>query len=163
MINWQALLRGELLMTFNIVLGLVIGDVIMRYGFADRVMSRFLPALNRLGIGPVLAASLTVSVGSSKAGAALLAKALEEGRMTREGALWGTISLSFPAYLKRWPSTLVLCVSMSALRQHDGDGGPDLRRDPAPAEPRAFSRRDLEGKGRGARGVRLRRGAEAEP
>lgn len=111
--NWQALLRGELLMTFNIVLGLAIGDAIMRLGLADRLMKRFMPHLERIGIGPVLATAMTVGIGSSKAGAALLAKALDDGRITREGAVWGTISLSFPAYLRRWPSTLVLCVSMT--------------------------------------------------
>jgi hypothetical protein len=60
-----------------------------------------------------MATALTVGIGSSKAGAALLANALEEGRIDERGVRWGTISLSFPAYLRRWPSTLVLCASMA--------------------------------------------------
>lgn len=112
-IDWPTLLRGELLMTCNIAVGLVLGDALMRFGLIDRVMRRFMPILARMGIGPILGSALAVSVGSSKAGAAILASALEEGRITREGALWGTISLSFPAYLRRWPSTCVLCLSMT--------------------------------------------------
>lgn len=111
--NWQALLRGEAAMTVNIVLGMVIGDIVFRLGLAERLMKVFLPTLRRVGIGPVLGTAMTVSMGSSKAGAALLARAVEEGRMSREGAIWGTLSLSFPAYLRRWPQTLVLCAGMT--------------------------------------------------
>ena len=111
--NWQALLRGEAVMTFNIVLGMLIGDVIFRLGIAEKMMRALMPLLRRVGIGPVLGTAMTVSMGSSKAGAALLARATEEGRMSHDGAIWGTLSLSFPAYLRRWPSTLVLCASMT--------------------------------------------------
>lgn len=112
-LNWQALLRGELQMTFSILFGLLIGDLILRFGMAEKLLKRLLPVLRRVGVGPVLGLALTVSVGSSKAGAALLATALEEDTITRDGALWGTLSLSFPAYLRRWPSTLFLAVGMA--------------------------------------------------
>ena len=111
----KALLRGELWLTFDILLGLLIGDLVLRWGRADRLMRRMMPGLRRHGIGPLVGLALTLSLGSAKAGAAVLASALSEGRIDRHTALWGTLSLAFPAYLRRWPATLVLSVSMTGL------------------------------------------------
>lgn len=113
--EWKALLRGELWLTFDILLGLLIGDLVLRWGLADRLMRRMMPWLRRHGIGPLVGLALTLSLGSAKAGAAVLASALSEGRIDRHTALWGTLSLAFPAYLRRWPATLVLSVSMTGL------------------------------------------------
>ena len=113
--EWKVLLRGELWLTFDILLGLLIGDVVLRWGLADRLMRRMMPWLRRHGIGPLVGLALTLSLGSAKAGAAVLASALSEGRIDRHTALWGTLSLAFPAYLRRWPATLVLSVSMTGL------------------------------------------------
>lgn len=111
----KALLRGELWLTFDILLGLLIGDLVLRWGLAERLMRRMMPWLRRHGIGPLVGLALTLSLGSAKAGAAVLASALSEGRIDRHTALWGTLSLAFPAYLRRWPATLVLSVSMTGL------------------------------------------------
>ncbi len=111
----KALLRGELWLTFDILLGLLIGDLVLRWGLADRLMRKMMPWLRRHGIGPLVGLALTLSLGSAKAGAAVLASALSEGRIDRHTALWGTLSLAFPAYLRRWPATLVLSVSMTGL------------------------------------------------
>ena len=111
----KALLRGELWLTFDILLGLLIGDLVLRWGLADRLMRRMMPWLRRHGIGPLVGLALTLSLGSAKAGAAVLASALSEGRIDRHTALWGTLSLAFPAYLRRWPAPLVLSVSMTGL------------------------------------------------
>ena len=113
--EWKALLRGELWLTFDILLGLLIGDLVLRWGLADRLMRGMMPWLRRHGIGPLVGLALTLSLGSAKAGAAVLASALSEGRIDRHTALWGTLSLAFPAYLRRWPATLVLSVSMTGL------------------------------------------------
>lgn len=113
--EWKVLLRGELWLTFDILLGLLIGDVVLRWGLADRLMRGMMPWLRRHGIGPLVGLALTLSLGSAKAGAAVLASALSEGRIDRHTALWGTLSLAFPAYLRRWPATLVLSVSMTGL------------------------------------------------
>lgn len=111
----KALLRGELWLTFDILLGLLIGDLVLRWGLAERLMRKMMPWLRRHGIGPLVGLALTLSLGSAKAGAAVLASALSEGRIDRHTALWGTLSLAFPAYLRRWPATLVLSVSMTGL------------------------------------------------
>lgn len=111
----KVLLRGELWLTFDILLGLLIGDLVLRWGLAERLMRKMMPWLRRHGIGPLVGLALTLSLGSAKAGAAVLASALSEGRIDRHTALWGTLSLAFPAYLRRWPATLVLSVSMTGL------------------------------------------------
>ncbi len=112
---WQGLLRGELWLTIDVLLGLVIGDLILRLGLADRLMRRAMPWLQRHGIGPVVGLALTLSLGSSKAGAALLASALDDGRLDRRTALWGTLMLPLPSYLRRWPATFTLAVSLAGL------------------------------------------------
>ncbi|MDR2180381.1 MAG: hypothetical protein LBP21_08725 [Synergistaceae bacterium] len=105
------LLKGEALMTVNIVFGLFVGELVFRLRVAEAFMKRFLPSMKALG--PLLATALVISIGSSKAAATLLARGMEEEKLSRNGAVWGTLSLSFPAYLRRWPSTLALCGSMA--------------------------------------------------
>ena len=46
----------------------------MRTGLADKLMKHLMPYLRKAGIGSVLGMALTVSLGSAKAGAALIAK-----------------------------------------------------------------------------------------
>lgn len=113
--SWEKLLRGELILTLNIIAGLSLGTFILRRGAGLRLLKLFSPLLNRAGIAPDLGLALGVSLGSSRAGAALLASSLGEGRITERSALWGTLMLAFPAYLHRWPSTLVLAVGMAGL------------------------------------------------
>lgn len=113
--SWERLLRGELILTLNIVAGLILGALVLRYGVAERLLKLFKPLLIRLGIAPALGLALGVSVGSSRAAAALLATSLDEGRITEHTAKWGTLMLSFPAYLHRWPTTMILATSMAGL------------------------------------------------
>lgn len=113
--DWSGLLRGELRLTFDILAGLAVGMLVLRSGLADKLMKRLLPFLRRAGIGPVLGMALTISLGSAKAGAAFIASALREGRIGERPAKWGTLMLSFPAYLHRWPSTMVMAVSLAGL------------------------------------------------
>ena len=70
--DWEVLFWGELWLTADVLLGLAIGDAILRWGVADRLMRGMMPWLSRHGIGPVLGLSLTLSLGSAKAGAARL-------------------------------------------------------------------------------------------
>src|SRR5574344_1935650 len=103
--DWRGLLNGELRLTFDILSGLLPGFVVLRTGLADRFMRRMVPHLRRAGIGPVLGMALTLSLGSAKAGAAYIASALDNDKVSEPQAKWGTLLLSFPAYLRRWPST----------------------------------------------------------
>ncbi len=65
-------------------------------------MGSLLPFFRRRGLPPDVIFSLAVSLGSSRAGAALVAEAHREGRITRREAVYGTLLQSFPGYLKRW-------------------------------------------------------------
>jgi hypothetical protein len=107
------LLKGEVSMTVGIVFGLLVGETVLRLRVVEALVKKFLPFMKTIGLGPLLGAALAVSVGSSKAAAALLARGMEEKKISRNGVVWGTVSLSFPAYLRRWPSTLTLCASMA--------------------------------------------------
>jgi len=111
--DWANLLKGELRLTADILLGFAIGMAVIRSGLADRLMRRALPLLKKAGIGASLGMALTVSLGSAKAGAALIASALGSGKISRENAQWGTLMLAFPAYLHRWPSTLIMASSLA--------------------------------------------------
>ena len=107
------LLKGEVSMTVGIVLGLLVGELVLRLRVVEALIKKILPFMKTIGLGPLLGAALAVSIGSSKAAAALLARGMEEKKISRDGVVWGTVSLSFPAYLRRWPSTLALCTSIA--------------------------------------------------
>jgi hypothetical protein len=107
------LLKGEFSMTAGIVFGLLAGELALRLRLVEALVKKFLPFMKTVGLGPLLGAALTVSIASSKAAAALLARGMEEKKISRNGVIWGTVSLSFPAYLRRWPSTLALCTSIA--------------------------------------------------
>ncbi len=111
--NWERLARGELTLTADVLVGLAVGSFIVHTGLADRLLRRLLPRLKRFGIGASLGAALTVSVGSAKAGAALIASALGCGRISPRTAKWGALLLAFPAYLRRWVTTMVLACGMA--------------------------------------------------
>jgi hypothetical protein len=114
-IDWTSLLKDEMRLSFDILFGLAIGVAVIRSGLADKLMKRLLPYLSKAGVGHILGMALTVSLGSAKTGAALLASALYEGRISERTAKWGTLMLSFPAYLHRWPSTLLLAISLAKI------------------------------------------------
>ncbi|MBR1604309.1 MAG: hypothetical protein IJ667_12845 [Synergistaceae bacterium] len=111
--NFQGLLRGELWLTIDILIGLLLGDLILRFKLADKLMHRLMPFLKRHGLGSIMGLALTLSLGSSKAGAALLSSALEEHKINENTALWGVLMLPFPGYLRRWPATCILAFSMA--------------------------------------------------
>ena len=113
LINFKGLLHGELWLTIDILIGLLLGDLILRFKLADKLMHRLMPFLRRHGLGSIMGLALTLSLGSSKAGAALLASALEEHKISEQTALWGVLMLPFPGYLRRWPATCILAFSMA--------------------------------------------------
>ena len=104
------LLKGELLLTVHILLGLLTGEVIMYFHLPDLLMKRFMPCLR---LSPSSSLAVAASFASSKAGAALLSSSLASGEITEKCAVWSVLMLSLPSYLRRWPSTLLLSVSMA--------------------------------------------------
>ena len=107
--NHQGLLAGELTLTLEIVLGLVLGEIIMRLRIAELIMKKFIPR----SINPVTALALSVSFASSKTGAGIISSALEKQQITEKQTIWSVLMLSLPSYLKRWPATFALALSMA--------------------------------------------------
>ena len=105
----HGLLAGELTLTLEIIIGLVLGEIVMRLRIAELIMKRFIPR----SINPVTALALSVSFASSKTGAGIISSALEKNQITEKQAIWSTLMLSLPSYLKRWPGTFALALSMA--------------------------------------------------
>ena len=104
------LFQGELNLTLDIILGLLIGEIIFRLGIVDWIMKNFSSSLK---IPSVTALAVAVSAGSSKTGAAIIASALEKNQISEHQAIWSILMLPFPSYLRRWPGTFILSVSMA--------------------------------------------------
>lgn len=111
--NWERLARGELSLTVDILVGFAAGTLIVNSGLADKLLRRLLPRLERFGVGASLGAALVVSVGSARSGAAVIASALDCGRIGPRTAVWGTLLLAFPAYLRRWATTMILACGLA--------------------------------------------------
>ncbi|MBQ9434083.1 MAG: hypothetical protein IJU26_07705 [Synergistaceae bacterium] len=104
------LIKGELLLTVHILLGLALGELITRLKLPEKLLSRF---ANILHVNSTTALATASSIASSKTGAAILSSALSHGTITEKCAVWSVLMLSLPSYLRRWPSTLILAVSMA--------------------------------------------------
>ncbi len=104
--DWRGLFYGELLLVLTVTAGLGFGKLLLAASVPERVLRFLLPGADarrgRGGLHPDLLFALAVSLGSSRAGAALVAEAQREGRLTRREAVFGTLLQSFPGYIKRW-------------------------------------------------------------
>ena len=104
--DWRGLLYGELLLVVAVTAGLGFGKLLLAVSVPERVLRFLLPGADprrgRGGLHPDLLFALAVSLGSSRAGAALVAEAQREGRLSRREAVFGTLLQSFPGYIKRW-------------------------------------------------------------
>ncbi len=108
----SGLIAGELRLTFDVIFGSVAGELIMRSGICEKIlrfMSRF------LRVNPVTVLAISVSAGSSRTGAGIIAAALEKNIISEREAIWSVLMLPFPSYLKRWFSTFALSVSIAGL------------------------------------------------
>lgn len=105
----NGLLKGELALTIDIIIGIILGEVITRLRLADRLLQHFMPR----NIPSVTALALATSLGSSKAGAAIISSALNNNTLSERQAIFSVLMLPLPAYLRRWPTTLTLSVSMA--------------------------------------------------
>ena len=103
------LLRGEIYLTAEIIIGLLIAEIILRLRLPDVIMKKFVPK----NIPPVTALAVALSAGSSKAGAAVISSSLSRGEITESSAVWSVLMLPLPSYLRRWPSTFALSLSMA--------------------------------------------------
>lgn len=107
------LIRAEVKLTIDIIAGLILGEVIVRLGVAEKLLRGLMPFLARHNIPSVSVLALGASFGSSRAGAALIASAVNNRAISERCALWSVLMLPFPAYLKRWPMTFMMSISLA--------------------------------------------------
>jgi hypothetical protein len=112
---WEALLRAELILTANIALGLLFGEIILSLGIVDRVFAPVVPLLAKWGVHSAIAGAMLVALGSPRSGAALISASYADGDLSREEATYGTLSLAFPGYLRRWVGTAAMAFGIAGL------------------------------------------------
>jgi hypothetical protein len=112
---WAALLSAECTLTLNIAAGLAAGELILALGVVDRLFSPLVPRLERIGIHGKIAAAMVLALGAPRSGAALISRAYSEGELTDDQATFGTLSLAFPGYLKRWIGTVAVASAMAGV------------------------------------------------
>lgn len=112
-LNWTGLLKGELLLVLNVTLGLGLGILLLRFRVPEKVLTLFQPVLVRMKISPDIITSLAVSIGSSRAGSAMVAASMREERLSRREALFGTLLQAFPGYLRRWITSFAVATGLA--------------------------------------------------
>lgn len=101
-IDWTGLLKGMGLLALSVSGGLALGKAIIALSLPERLLGSLMPRLRRLRIPAQALFALGVSLGSSRAGSALVAEAYGQGILSEREALFSTLLQSFPGYLKRW-------------------------------------------------------------
>ena len=109
----SALLRAELILTINIIAGLAVGELILATGVVERLFAPIVPRLARFGIHEKIASAMILAIGAPRSGAAVISRAYSDGGITSQEATYGTLSLAFPAYLRRWTGTVAMAVGIA--------------------------------------------------
>ena len=111
--DWAGLLKGLWALTLSVAGGLALGKAIIALSLPERLFRVLLPRMKSLGIPPQALFALGVSLGSSRAGVAIVAEAYSEGIMTKQEALFGTLLQSFPGYVRRWTVTFPVAAALA--------------------------------------------------
>ena len=112
---WSALFRAECMLTLNISAGLITGEIILSLGIVDLIFAPIVPFLSRHGIHRTIAGAMLVALGSARSGAAMIAGSFAEGGISKEEATYGTLSLAFPGYLRRWVGTAAMAFGIAGI------------------------------------------------
>jgi hypothetical protein len=110
-----AFFKAEVFLTVNIVVSLAAGEAILGLGIIDKLFRPAIPYLARFGIHGKIAAAMLMALGSPRSGAAIISGAYSDGEITRGEATFGTLSLAFPGYLKRWVGTAAMAAGIAGL------------------------------------------------
>lgn len=111
--SFSDLLRGEVLLTLNLVGMTLLGEFLLRRGWLEWLASPLSVLFRRRPLSSIVRSALLISIGSSRIGSTLLATAWKDGRINDDEAFWGTLSLSFPGYLRRWVTTMASSVALA--------------------------------------------------
>ena len=114
--DWPGLLQGEITLVLTVAAGLAFGKLLLALSVPERVMRLLLPEGRRTSrTQPDILFALALSLGSSRAGAAIVAEARREGRVTDREAVFGTLMQAFPGYLKRFVVTFPTALGLAGL------------------------------------------------
>lgn len=111
--DWAGLLRGELLLVAGVTGGLLLGRLILSFSLPERAANVLVPSFCRERLPAPVLFALGASLGSSRAGCAIVAEAYREGSLTRTEALFGALLQSFPGYIKRWVVSLSVAIGLA--------------------------------------------------
>lgn len=103
------------MLTLSVSGGLALGKIIIALSLPERLFRALLPGLGGLGIPPQALFALGVSLGSARAGSAIVAGAYGEGVLTKRQALFGTLLQSFPGYVRRWLVTFPVAAALAGM------------------------------------------------
>ncbi|EHM09254.1 hypothetical protein TheveDRAFT_0065 [Thermanaerovibrio velox DSM 12556] len=109
----KGLLLAEARLTASILAGALAGEALVRLRITDAVFRPIRNLLSKCRINRHALSAMAVSVASPRLGAAILSSAHREGRITRDDAVFGTLCLAFPAYIKRWLATAPVAVGLA--------------------------------------------------
>ncbi|MCX7827717.1 MAG: hypothetical protein N2315_00700 [Thermanaerothrix sp.] len=109
----RGLLWAEAKLTVSILAGAVAGEAMVRLKVTDALFRPIERLLSNCRINRHALSAMAVSVASPRVGAAMLASAHGEGQITREDAVFGTLCLAFPAYIKRWIATAPVAIGIA--------------------------------------------------
>jgi hypothetical protein len=112
-LNWAELAKGELVLVAGVTGGLLLGNVILRFSLPEKAVSLLVPPFCRKRLPAPVLFALGASLGSSRAGCAIVAEAYRDGSLTRGETLFGTLLQSFPGYIKRWIVSLSVAVGLA--------------------------------------------------
>ena len=114
-VSLEGLARGEFFLVLGVAGGVALGKVLLALELPGRVLGTLKPVMRRWRIpGPVVFA-LAVSLGSSRAGVAIVAEASRSGRLGSRETVYGTLLQSFPGYVKRWAVSFPVTLGLAGV------------------------------------------------
>ncbi len=111
----QDFILGEIRLTASVSFGVFMGWVLIRYGIADKFLIGMGPRIRKWGFHPDIVAAFALSLGASRAATGFIAASGERGTLTEREVVFGTLILSFPAYLRRWLATLGASIGLAGM------------------------------------------------
>lgn len=105
------LIVGEARLTVGLLAGALTGELLMRLRLTEVIFKPIKTRLEAWGINQHALSAMAVALASPRVGAAMLASAHREGKITKDGAVFGTLCLAFPSYIKRWLATAPVAIA----------------------------------------------------
>ncbi|MDD4021643.1 MAG: hypothetical protein PHT11_07825 [Synergistaceae bacterium] len=112
-LDWTGMLKGMGYLVLSVTGGLGLGRAIIYFSLPERILASMLPHLKKWRIPAQALFALGVSIGSSRAGSALIAEAYRNDLLSEKEAIFGTLLQSFPGYLKRWAVSFPVAAALA--------------------------------------------------